>query len=125
MTEWTTPRLDDRFREVDRQLGELQHDVRVLAPVVGQVGGLEADVEGVFRALSEVRGDLRELQRESAEAVRRAEKAAAAAVQRADSTANEVIRSGRAENLKLIGLVLGSFTTVIGLIATAILTGKI
>lgn len=125
MTDWTTPRLDDRFREVDRQLSELQHDVRVLAPVVGQVGGLEADVEGVFRALSEVRGDLRDLQRESAAAVRRAEKAAAAAVQRADSTANDVIRSGRAENLKLIALVLGSFTTVIGLIVTAILTGKI
>jgi len=122
--EWS-PRLEDRFKHVDKQLEELQLDVRTFAPVVGQVVGLEADVEGVQRALTDVRGDLRDLQRESAAAVRRAEDAAADAIRRADSTANDVIRSGRTENLKLIGIVLGTFTTVVVGIATALLTGKI
>lgn len=125
MTEWTTPRLDDRFRDVDRQLAALEHDVRVIAPVAGQVAGIEADVDGLQRALGEIRVDLRDLQRESAAAIRRAESAAIEAGRRADTNANDVIRSGRIENLKLIGIVIGAFATIIGIVLTAYLTGKL
>jgi hypothetical protein len=109
--------MKDRFDAVQRDLDRLAYDVRVFAPVAGQIGAVEATVGDLERSLTTVIGDVRDLARESARAVQDAKDRAAAAERVANDLANDVIRTGRAENLKLIGVVLGSFTTI----ATAIL----
>lgn len=124
-SEWTPHRLHDRFEEVDRRLAALERDVRVVLPVAGQVAHAEAAAIAVERELEDVRAELRAVERAAADEVRRAVDAARLAADNANATANDVIRSGRTENLKLIGIVVGSFTTLAGSIITLVATGKI
>ncbi len=108
------PRIQDRFDEIDRRLAAVEIDVKTRAD-----GPMMASEIGLLRT------SIRELKQEYAEEVRRAKDAAQAAVVTANNIANDVIRSGRMENLKLIGIVVGAFVTISGIVLTAILTGKI
>lgn len=111
--EWG-PRLEERFREIDRRLGAVEIDVKT-----------RADAGAVVRELEYLREELRELQREAADRLARAEQLARDAERTANTTANDVIRAGRAENLKLIGIVTGAFTAIAGAIITLFATGKV
>lgn len=107
-------RLVDRFEEIDRRLLNVETDVKT-----------RADAGVVVRELETLRDSIRTLKSEYADDVRKARDAAAAAVLTANQIANDVIRAGRSENLKLIGIVIGAFTTICGGIIAAVATGKI
>ena len=109
--QWTPGRIADRFNAIDRRLADVEIDVKT-----------RADAGAVIRELENLREELRELQHEAANRLAAAEQLARDAERTANNTANDVIRAGRAENLKLIGIVTGAFTAlataIIGLFAT-------
>ena len=122
---WDAGRFEERVRALDKALERLEYDIRVLMPLTGQIGGLEADVDAVERELANLRLDLVTLRNEALAAAQAAATAAQVAKDTANTTANEVIRSGRTENLKLIGIIVGAFTTIAGTIITLYATGKL
>ena len=93
---WPPERLDDRFKAIDEALKGVQYDLRVISPLAGQVGILDAN-------LTLVRTDLKELKAEIRE-------------DRATS---------RSEVLKLIGVVVAFFSLVAGAPVIAVLTGLV
>lgn len=87
---------DDRLDDLDATLKSVQYDVRVFGPVVGQVAVLESKVSDARDQLSELRKEIKE-----------------------DRAAN------RAEQLKLIGVVVGFPLAVLLLVVGAFATGLI
>ena len=99
--------------------------MRAFGPAVGQAAFAFAAVEELESELRAVRAELVGVERAAAAEVAAATSAALAAVAAADKTANDVIRSGRTENLKLIGIVVGSFTTIATALLTLVATGRL
>lgn len=85
---------DDRLDGLDATLKSVQYDLRVFAPVAGQVGVLESKVSDARIELGELRKEIRE-----------------------DRAAN------RGETLKVIFVVVGVFATITGASVIAALTG--
>jgi hypothetical protein len=86
------PALKYRFREIDRRLSNVELDSRT-----------RADGATVVREIQEIRKEIKEV-----------EKLARGVKDHTDESINDMIRSGRAENLKLIAYTLLGFATVIG-----------
>lgn len=85
---------DDRLDDLDATLKSVQYDLRVFAPMAGQIGVLESKV-------SDARDELRELRKELKE----------------DRAAN------RGETLKVIFVLVGVFATITGGAVLAVVTG--
>lgn len=96
MSPYDEGRLDDRFKDIDRALADVQYHVRTFAPVAAQVGVIEAK-------LTDAREELRDLRTEY----------------KADRA------SSRAEVVKLVGIVIGSFIAAAGAVAAAVATGLV
>jgi hypothetical protein len=93
--------LDERFKGIDKALESAEYHIRAFAPVAVQVGVLEV-------SLKEARDDLKEL-RADHKALR-------------DERARERA-SNRAEVMKLVGIVVGSFIAAVGAVAAAVASG--
>jgi hypothetical protein len=87
-------RLDDRFKDIDKALADVQYHVRTFAPVATQVGVIDAK-------LADARDEIRDL--------------------RAEYKADRA--SSRAEVVKLVGIVVGAFIAAAGTVAAAVATG--
>ena len=92
-----------RFRAMEQRLDDVSDTLRVLAPVVRQVGNIEADVEHAQAAIAEIKAFNRDLEKGM----------------------TDVIRSSRTETVRLIGIVVGSFTAVAVAIIGAFAKGLI
>lgn len=112
MTDDLAPLMTEKFRAVERDIARLEGEVRVLMPLVGQMGVVQADVEAVERALDDLRMDLREYHLEAKENISKAEQVARDAERQATNTATEVLRSGRSEMVKFISILVGAFATI-------------
>lgn len=99
-----------RFRAIERRLDDVSETLRVLAPVVRQVGNVEADVEHALSTIGEVKGELKDIRTFTRDL---------------EKGMTDVIRSGRTENLKLIGIVVGAFTTIGGIVIGLAKTGQL
>jgi hypothetical protein len=51
---WTTERLNDAFDTLREDVGELRSDIRVIAPLVGTVSGLEQRANALARDVDKV-----------------------------------------------------------------------
>jgi hypothetical protein len=100
---WTDDRLDDRFKGLDAALASVQSDVRIVLPVVKDVGGAVASAEAAERTIIDVRGELRELRKEVRE----------------DRAKN------RSEMVTFVLTLLGFFSGVSLLAVGAVLTGLV
>lgn len=96
MSPWPPERLDDRFKAIDEALKDVQYDIRVISPLAGQVGILDAN-------LSAARVELRELRTEIKE----------------DRAVT------RREQVQLIATVIGFFAAVAGGTILAVVTGVV
>lgn len=85
----------------------------------------KADGAAMVRELESVRAGLRQAREDVMIELRDMRAVTAAAVVRADATANDVIRSGRTETLKLIVAALTAFAVLLGGVVLAYATGKI
>lgn len=104
--------LHIRFEHLNQVLEGLEYQIRVFAPVAGQVVRLEASREEVMRELSRLRSDLKD-----------AEESAVKALDAAYKIRNDIILAGRTENLKLIGIVVAAFTALTGTVAAVLKFG--
>lgn len=107
MSPYGDDRLDDRFKGIDKALADVQYDIRVLSPIVAQVGRIEANVADTREELRELRQDYkseRETHRKELQ--------------------DERARS-RGEILKLIGVVVGFFSAVSVIAIGTVLTGLV
>lgn len=96
MSPWPPERLDDRFKAIDDALKDVQYDIRVISPLAGQVGILDSN-------LTMARSELRELRQEI----------------------RETTAAARSENVRLVGIVVGSFTAIASAIIGLFATGKV
>lgn len=122
---WSSGRLSDRFADLDRRLADLELDVRAFGPAVGQAATAIAGVDELEHELKLVRAELVLVERAAAKEVKDAQTAARTAIDAANTTANDVIRSGRSENLKLIGIVVGAFSSVVMAVLALLATGRL
>lgn len=102
--------MPDTLRDLSRRMDEVDRQLERVENVVGT----KADGSAVVRELDWIRGELKSIRTETA-----------AAILRADSTANDVIRSGRSETMKLLLASMTAFATLLGLVVAAYATGKI
>lgn len=104
--------MNEKFRAVERDIARIEGEVRTLMPLVGQIGVVQADVEAIEANLSALRQDLRDYHAEAKASIAKAEQVARDAEKAAASTATEVLRSGRSEMVKFIGILVGAFATI-------------
>ncbi len=109
------------FRDVGHKLDEID---RALLRVE-TLAATKADGAGVAREIEGIRTDIRQTREDVMTELRRMNDATTAAVQRADNTANDVIRSGRSETLKLIIACMTAFAVLLGGVLTAYATGRL
>lgn len=102
--------LEYRFRAVEQRLDDFSDTLRAIAPVVRQVGNVEADVEHMQRAVGEIKGEIKDLR---------------VFTRDLDKGMTDMMRSGRTENLKLIGIVVTAFTTIGGIVVGLAKTGQL
>ncbi len=97
------PDLTYRFEALDRHLADLRESIRMLAPLVVQTTVLETKMEDVEQHIAAMKAEVLKV---------------------ADST-TQIIRSNRADTIKLALALVGPATVAaLGLIA-ALLTGEI
>jgi uncharacterized coiled-coil protein SlyX len=94
--------LEWRFRALEQRAESIDHQVRVIAPFVQQIGGHEAAIERLQTDVAELKALTREL----------------------DQGMTQVIRAGRAETLKYLALIVGPAMLAAGAIVVALVTGK-
>jgi prefoldin subunit 5 len=100
---WNTDRLDDRFKAIDSHLHDMRETIRASAPLMRQVAVLEAKVDDIEKDITEMKADV---------------------VKLADGT-TEIIRSNRADTVKIIAAFASpAIVAVLGLVG-ALLTGRI
>lgn len=99
-----------RFRAIEQHLDDVSQTLRVLAPIVRDVGNVQADVDHALATLTDVRSEVRDLR---------------AVTRDLEKGMTDVIRSGRVENLKLVGIVVGAFTTIGGVVIGLAKTGQL
>lgn len=87
---------DDRLDDLDATLKSVQYDMRVFAPVAGQVAVLESKVGDARDQLIELRKEIKE-----------------------DRAA------GRGEMMRVLFVVIGVFATITGASVVAVLTGLV
>ena len=115
----TRPPAD--LRDVGHRLDEID---RALVRVE-TVASTKADGAAMVREIESVRNEIRVIRGEVMTELRRMTDATAAAVLRADNTANDVIRSGRSETLKLIVAAMTAFAVLFGGVILAYASGRI
>lgn len=113
--------MPDTIRDLSTRLDSLdRHIGRVETMAMGKADGVQ-----MVRELDLLRAELRELQTDTMAALREMRSETAAAVVRADSTANDVIRSGRSETMRLMLAAMTAFATLLGGVVIAYATGKL
>jgi hypothetical protein len=115
----TNPPID--FRDVGHRLDDID---RALVRVE-TMASVKADGATVAREIEVIRTDIRTVRGEVMNELGKMREATAAAVLRADNTANDVIRSGRSETLKLIIAAMTAFAVLLGGVVLAYASGRI
>ncbi len=115
----TNPPTD--LRDVGHRLDEIDRALVRVEVVVST----KADGASTVREIEAVRAEIRLIRGEVMAELRRMTDATTAAVLRADNTANEVIRSGRSETLKLIVAAMTAFAVLFGGVVLAYASGRI
>lgn len=57
---WNDERLNQGFADVHKDIDELKMDIRVIAPLVGNVAGITARVDAITRDLTKVEGAVKD-----------------------------------------------------------------
>lgn len=95
--------LEWRFRAIEQHLKSLDHTVNALGPAVGQVAGLDSDVDNAREDIKELKTLFRDLEKGM----------------------NDVIRSSRSDTLKYVAFTVGPAIIAAGAIIVALLTGNV
>lgn len=85
----------------------------------------KADGAATVRELQSIRAELSAARAEGMVMLDNMKKDLSAAVLRSDATANDVIRSGRSETLKLLVAAMTAFAILVGAVVAAVATGKV
>lgn len=110
----TVERVAWTLDEVDKRLERLS--IRV---------DTKADGAATVRELQSIRDELGKARAEGMAMLDGMKKDTSAAVLRADATANDVIRSGRSETLKLLVAAMTAFAVLVGAVVAAVATGRV